>query len=73
MRQRGKASAKTSMRCPFCNEDVRADASICRHCQNDLKIPEPLVLENEELKERVANLRRELADLQGQLGRHNKS
>ena len=72
MRQRDKAGGKTSVRCPFCNEDVQADASICRHCGNDLKIPESLTLENAELKERVANLRRELADLRGQLGRQNK-
>jgi len=73
MRQRGKAGAKTSMRCAFCNENVRTDASICRHCGNELKIPESLMLENEELKERVASLRRELADLQGQLGRQDKN
>lgn len=73
MRQRSKAGAKTSMRCPFCNETVRADASICRHCRNDLKVPESLMLENAELKERVASLRGELLDLQGQLGRQNKS
>jgi len=73
MRQRGKAGAKTSTRCPFCNEDVQADASICHHCGNDLKIPESLTLENAELKERVADLRRELSDLHGRLGRKNKS
>jgi uncharacterized small protein (DUF1192 family) len=67
MKQRGKTGAKTLVRCPFCDEDVRTDASICHHCGNDLKIPESLMLENAELKERVANLRRELADLQGQL------
>lgn len=69
MRQRGKASGRTSVRCPFCNEDVRTDASICRHCGNDLKIPESLTLENAELKERVTNLRRELSDLHSRLNR----
>ena len=73
MKQRDKAGAKKLVRCPFCDEDVQVDASICHHCGNDLKIPESLVLENTEIKERVANLRRELADLQGQLGRQNKS
>jgi len=73
MKQRGKTAGKTSVRCPFCNEDVQADASICRHCGNDLRIPESLTLENAELKERVANLRRELSDLHGRLGRQNKS
>jgi len=51
------------MRCPFCAEDVRDDASICRHCGNDLKIPETLASENAELKERVVSLQRQLSDL----------
>ena len=72
MKRRDGAGSKTSVRCPFCNEGVRVDASVCRHCGNDLKIPESLMLENTELNDRVAKLRRELADLQGRLGR-NKS
>lgn len=55
------------MRCPFCAEDVHDDASVCRHCGNDLKIPESLIEENAELKERVADLQRELTDLHGRL------
>jgi len=55
------------MRCPFCGEDVRDDAPVCRHCGNDLKIPEALITENAELKERVATLQRELIDLQSNL------
>jgi len=73
MKRRDRAGGKTSARCPFCNEDVQAAASICRHCGNDLKIPDSLTLENAELKERLANLRRELSDLHGRLGRQNKS
>ena len=56
-----------AMRCPFCSEDVRDEASICRHCGNDLKIPEALIAENAELKERVAFLQRELSDLHSKL------
>jgi len=73
MRQRQKVAGTTSVRCPFCSEDVRADASLCRHCGNGLKIPESLTLENAELKERVTNLRRELSKLYDRLGRQNKS
>ncbi|HXZ47038.1 MAG TPA: hypothetical protein VEH02_09965 [Pseudolabrys sp.] len=55
------------MRCPFCAEDARDDASVCRHCGNDLKIPETLIAENAELKDRVADLQRELTVLHGRL------
>jgi hypothetical protein len=55
------------MRCPFCAGDVSEEASVCRHCGNDLKIPATLAAENTELKERVASLQRELSDLHGRL------
>jgi len=53
------------MRCPFCAEDVRDDAAVCRHCGNDLKIPEPLLAENLELKKRLTALQQELTALHG--------
>ena len=55
------------MRCPFCAEDVHEDASVCRHCGNDLQIPKSLVEENTELKERVASLQNELSELHNRL------
>jgi hypothetical protein len=60
-----------AMHCPFCAEDVRDDASVCRHCGNDLKVPEALISENEELKEQVATLQRELKELNSKLA-HRK-
>jgi uncharacterized small protein (DUF1192 family) len=54
------------MRCPFCAEDTRDDASVCRHCGNDLQIPEALVAENAELKQQVLDLQDELERLQTQ-------
>jgi uncharacterized small protein (DUF1192 family) len=57
------------MRCPFCAEDVRDDAAICRCCGNHLTVPEALVVESAELKKRLAALQRELAELNGEIAR----
>jgi hypothetical protein len=39
---------------------------VCRHCGNDLQIPEALVAENAELKQQVLDLQDELERLQTQ-------
>jgi len=61
------------MRCPFCDEDVRDDAPVCRHCGNDLKIPESLIVENTDLKQRMASMERELTELHDRLAVQKKS
>jgi hypothetical protein len=57
------------MECPFCAEEVKDEALVCKHCTRDLKIPKPLIEENQELIATIGELRLELDRLKAQLTR----
>jgi hypothetical protein len=57
------------MECPFCLEQIKDEALVCRHCARDLKIPLPLIEENRELSQRIETLQKEVGELRGELGR----
>lgn len=57
------------MNCPYCLEEVKAEALVCRTCLRDLAVPKPLMLANQELTERVAELEAEVRALQRRVPR----
>lgn len=50
------------MNCPFCLEEVKPDALVCRTCTRDIAVPKPLMEANALLTARVAELEAELAE-----------
>src|SRR5262249_28448539 len=44
------------MLCPYCAEEVKNEALVCKHCQRELFVVKPLLAKIKELTERVAAL-----------------
>lgn len=57
------------MECPFCNEKVKDEALVCKHCSRDLRVVLPVLREVESVTLELEKLRRELDKVRARLYR----
>lgn len=57
------------MLCPFCAEEVKDEALVCKHCTRDIAIPKPILEKNTKLEKQVEELTQEVAQLKRRLCR----
>src|SRR6478609_10494184 len=55
------------MECPFCAETIKDEATVCRHCNRDLRVALPVIREIQEIVADLDRLQRRLDQVNASL------